>query len=122
MNFDEIMADWQKEKQQERDAATIKLKQMLVDRPDIAKINITYDGYGDSGCFDARSYSDNQGNNVEADFLNDAVEEYVCAILPGGWEINEGSYGQVEIDIATFKSKVVHNERVLEEITTEFEV
>lgn len=50
------------------------------------------------------------------------MEEYVCAILPGGWEINEGSYGQVEIDIATFKSKVVHNERVLEEITTEFEV
>ena len=122
MNFDEIMAVWEKEKQQQRDAATIKLKQMLVDRPNISKIRITYDGSGDSGCFDAQKYSDSEGNDVEADFLNDAVEEYVCSILPGGWEINEGSYGQVEIDVATCKSKVVHNERVLEEITTEFEV
>jgi hypothetical protein len=122
MNFDEIMAYWEAERQQERDAATIKLKQMLVDRPDIAKISITYEGYGDSGCFDARSYSDSQGNDVEADFLNDAVEEYVCSILPGGWEINDGSYGEVEIDVATGKSKVLHTERIVNEITTEFEV
>lgn len=122
MNFDEILAQWEKERQQDRDAATIKLKQLLLDRPDISKINITYDGCGDSGCFDAWIYSDSHGKEVKADFLNDAVEEYVCSILPGGWELNDGSYGEVEIDVATGKSKVLHTERVVSEVTTEFEV
>jgi len=122
MNFDEYRVEWEKNKLRRREIAAADLKQLLLDRPDISKIAITYDGNGDSGCFDNHKYLGDQGNDVDADFLHDAVEEYVCSILPGGWEINEGSYGQVEIDVATCKSKVVHNERVLEEITTEFEV
>lgn len=32
-------------------------------------------------------------------------------LLPGGWEINEGSYGTITIDIATEQITVGHNER-----------
>ena len=122
MNFDEYLAEWEKDKLRRREISAANLKQLLLDRTDISKITVTYDGSGDSGCFDDHKYLDGHGKDIDAVLLLDAVEEYVCSILPGGWEINEGSYGQVEIDIATFKSKVVHNERVLEEITTEFEV
>ena len=122
MDFEEIFANWDKERQQEREVATAKLKEMLVDRPDIARISITYDGYGDSGCFDNQQYLDSQEHDLDGQAMNDAVEDYVCAILPGGWEIDAGSYGEVEIDLTTGKSKVLHTQRVVEEITEEFEV
>ncbi len=122
MDFEEIFANWDKERHQEREVATAKLKEMLVDRPDIVRISITYDGCGDSGCFDDQQYFDSQGHDLDGQAMNDAVEDYVCAILPGGWEIDAGSYGEVEIDLTTGKSKVLHTQRVVEEITEEFEV
>jgi hypothetical protein len=40
------------------------------------------------------------------------------ALLPGGWEINEGSYGEIEIDTIKSKIKHEHNERIIETHTT----
>jgi hypothetical protein len=42
-------------------------------------------------------------------------------LLPGGWEINDGSYGEITIDTATRKVRMVHNERVNDVNTSESE-
>jgi hypothetical protein len=34
--------------------------------------------------------------------------------LPGGWEINEGSYGEITVDTRTTKVTLDHNERIVE--------
>ncbi len=115
MNFDEHMAKWEKEKLRQREVATAKLKQSLADRPDISRIFVAYDGCGDSGCFDGHAYLDSEGETVCADFLNDEVDEYVCSILPGGWEIDDGSCGIVEIDLAHGEASVKHSDRTVVE-------
>jgi hypothetical protein len=51
----------------------------------------------------------------------DAFYETLFELLPGGWEINEGSYGDIEIDVAKSKVKLVHNERIVETNTSQQE-
>lgn len=48
----------------------------------------------------------------------DEFSDTLWQLLPGGWEINEGSYGQIEIDVANGKVKHEHNERIVEVNTT----
>jgi len=48
----------------------------------------------------------------------DALYELLFELLPGGWEINEGSYGDIEIDVLKSKVKLVHNERIVETNTS----
>ncbi|NDD52585.1 hypothetical protein EBZ39_01685 [bacterium] len=47
--------------------------------------------------------------------------ETLWHLLPGGWEINEGSFGEIEIDTLKCKIKQQHNERIMETNTTENE-
>jgi hypothetical protein len=121
MNFDDHMAEWKKEKLRRREVATTKLKQSLADRPDISRIFVAYDGCGDSGCFEGHEYFDSEGKAVCADFLNDEVDEYACSILPVGWEIDDGSYGIVEIELALGEASVKHSDRTVEESFMEHE-
>jgi hypothetical protein len=44
----------------------------------------------------------------------DEFEDAVFQLLPGGWEINDGSYGVVTVDVASGKITVDHNERVVD--------
>ena len=48
----------------------------------------------------------------------DEFYDLLFRLLPGGWEINEGSYGDIEIDVAKSKIKLVHNERIVETNTS----
>jgi hypothetical protein len=43
-------------------------------------------------------------------------------LLPGGWEINEGSYGEITVDVAARTIRVEHNERVMETHTSNYTV
>ncbi len=61
--------------------------------------------------------SSNPNPLITAQML-DAFYETLFELLPGGWEINEGSYGDIEIDVAKSKVKLVHNERIVETNTT----
>lgn len=45
--------------------------------------------------------------------LND-FEDAMYELLPGGWEINDGSYGEITVDVATGEINVEHNERIVE--------
>lgn len=44
----------------------------------------------------------------------DIFEDEIFALLPAGWEINDGSYGEIVIDIASEKITVESNERYTE--------
>lgn len=46
-------------------------------------------------------------------------EDAVFSLLPGGWEINDGSFGCVLIDVRSQEIKVTHNERYTDVETTE---
>lgn len=41
----------------------------------------------------------------------DAFLDSMFRLLPGGWEINDGSYGEVHLDVDSQKITVEHNER-----------
>jgi hypothetical protein len=46
-----------------------------------------------------------------------AFDEFVSDVfdlLPGGWEINDGSYGDIVVDVAEESVKIDHNERYTE--------
>jgi hypothetical protein len=49
----------------------------------------------------------------------DEFEEALWQILPSGWEINEGSFGELHVDIANRKIHLVVNERISEVHTYE---
>jgi hypothetical protein len=49
----------------------------------------------------------------------DAFEKALWQILPSGWEINEGSFGELQIDIANKTIHLVVNERISEVHTYE---
>lgn len=44
----------------------------------------------------------------------DDLEDAMYSLLPGGWEINDGSYGSIDIAVATGAIEVTHNERYTE--------
>ena len=100
-------------------------EQCLRKGTDIKKIVIEYSGYGDSGD-EIYAYVDNDAKyrwggfpgNDEGDCpelkktLGDKSENMVFdalfQLLPGGWEINEGSQGHLIWDIANNKVEVNH--------------
>lgn len=55
-------------------------------------------------------------NNVSGSLITpeqlDAFHESMWELLPGGWEINEGSYGEIRVDVATQRVTMTHNERI----------
>jgi hypothetical protein len=62
------------------------------------EIEVTYDGYGDSGQLN----EDNFSNEIE--YLIYEIIDY----FHSGWEINEGSSGTVVLDFENKKVKVIH--------------
>jgi hypothetical protein len=80
------------------------------------KCHVSYSGEGDSGGVDHISYVDiNDVCIIEVpQKLLDAMETAVCYLLPGGFENNDGGYGEITIDIQNKKVKLEHNERVVD--------
>ena len=96
----------------------------------VARVEVLYDGNGDSGTVEGFTLRDRDGQEVdparlptgkyasgwapggrEID-LADKLDELVCAILPGGWEINEGSFGVVVLNTLTRRIHVAHSWRI----------
>lgn len=52
-----------------------------------------------------------------------AFDDFIGAlwrVLPGGWEIDDGSYGDVNVDVATRQITVNHNERFTDVRSSEY--
>ncbi|NBT75131.1 hypothetical protein EBZ80_24230 [bacterium] len=50
-----------------------------------------------------------------------ALRDACFDLLPGGWEINEGSFGTIVVDVRRRKVRMEHNERIVEVATTNTE-
>ncbi len=93
----------------------------------VTKMVATYDGSGDSGDFEDISLEGTDTTDLE-DVLGrigmdrDSLADMLWPLLPSGWEINEGSYGELTLDVATGKMHRVHNQRIEDVDTTEDEV
>lgn len=92
----------------------------------VARSEIAYDGCGDSGAVEGVMLFDRQGKEVSLQTIaskrrrrgnqeptvTDRLEDLAEQILPGGWEINEGSYGTIILNVMTRRVHVGHAWRV----------
>lgn len=106
----------------------------------VVRFSATYDGGGDSGdveiqvvqsevalqnpstprdrwrrwdqwVADATKPSDTNPNPIITQPMCQAFEEAIYDLLPSGWEIDDGSFGEIVVDIAADRIRVEHNER-----------
>jgi len=89
----------------------------------LAKLNIQlakihYDGYGDSGSVERVTATAGEVEIELPEPLSEKLAEAADCLLPFGWEINDGSFGELVIDVAARKVTREHNWRVEE---TEYE-
>lgn len=70
----------------------------------IKSITFYYSGSGDDGCIDEVCP---QPENIEVGNVK-ALEELVFDLLPGGWENNEGSQGDITFDLITGEISINH--------------
>jgi hypothetical protein len=82
----------------------------------VSKVALEYSGGGDEGAIESSSFFP-EAVDVPND-LQALVVSWAEAVLPSGWEINEGGQGTVAIDVASAKATIDHEYNV---ITTESE-
>lgn len=92
----------------------------------VKTLTANYNGYGDSGDFESIDVTPENLNLPDIlgaiNTTEDSLKDLLWPLLPGGWEINEGSYGEIVLDIDTGKIRRTHNERIQEINTTEDEL
>lgn len=76
----------------------------------VATVTAAFDGSGDEGFVEDVTYDPDPPAGLP-DGLRDVIDDAVCDLLPGGWEINAGSFGTVTIDTATGEPDVDHEWR-----------
>jgi hypothetical protein len=91
----------------------------------ITFVAVHFDGSGDDGvtedvsCYKSEDYDCN-GKPVEYDAT--ALQDHFEALVPWGFEINEGGFGDVVLDVKARKITVEHNERIEDYVTTTYEI
>ena len=94
----------------------------------IDRVEILYDGCGDSGCIESITYTDGQGSAVDVagklamteEQLMDLFYDLTQARHPG-WENNDGAYGEFHWNLKDDALKHIHNDRFADYDTTEHE-
>jgi hypothetical protein len=112
---------WCWEHKQESKCAKRELLELASQLKEVTTISVTYDGSGDSGEIDAVTFVSANGEEVrvEDEQLLHNIDNRAYELLPMGWEIDEGSYGELTIDVVNGSIHRVHNERILVVRTTE---
>lgn len=91
----------------------------------VAYVEADYDGAGDSGGVERTRFLKADGTELPPTDslrgLEDTVADLCYECLPGGWEINEGSYGTFKIDVLNRKCSADHNHRFTESSCEELE-
>ena len=75
----------------------------------VSELSLSYNGEGDEGLVEIDEPLDLPTN------LNHKITEWAHHVLPGGWEINDGSSGTITLDVTTGTGKIEYYER---EVTT----
>ena len=94
----------------------------------VARVDISYDGCGDSGQIEDVRYFDAQHKWIKSPppftITEDALRELFYDLLEtrhAGWENNDGAFGEFEWDLVADTLKHSHSERYIECETTEHE-
>jgi hypothetical protein len=83
----------------------------------VQSVTLEYAGCGDDGAIESICFSP---KTIEVPkVLEEIVESWTYAILPGGWEINEGGQGTVLIDVSSSTARIEHEQNVTESETYE---
>jgi hypothetical protein len=112
--------DWYQKYQQQQEADH-KHSQRLVEYVlpalrflGVLRVEIKYDGYGDEGELTETVFAPMPATGLPEGLHR--VIEHACELaLPGGWEINEGSFGMWEIDVKKGEAHLEHEWREEEE-------
>jgi hypothetical protein len=128
---------WAHEAQQKREAlqtAKVPILSALA-ALGVAHVVITYDGEGDGGQIDTiiATSADEQEISLDVHFggadekrtLRDAIDDLGWGCLDAyhaGFEINDGGYGEITIDVAEGTLTIDHNDRVVDVSNTVSEV
>ena len=102
LNAEDWMANYYREAA-EREAkarASLKYTAGMLALFGVETATSTFDGYGDEGTIDDPVFAPNPPAGLP-DGTADAIKDAFADLLPGGWEINEGSFGSVRLDVAT---------------------
>jgi hypothetical protein len=80
----------------------------------VTRAVVHYDGYGDTGQIDGL-FEDIHAEPAPAGGIPRWVEDGVAVLddhfLPGGWVVDQGSYGQLTLDVQTRQVEIEHNAR-----------
>lgn len=91
----------------------------------VSRVKAEYDGSGDEGLIHSvNCYGPNGDGMHITDALRQTLEGVLSDILDaerGGWELDDGSLGEVEVDVATGAAKFSHTWRVMDYEDEEFE-
>jgi hypothetical protein len=124
----DLLARYQAEQEKRRAQLPI-LKNALLDvlsRQGIATVTVTYDGEGDSGQIQEIHALNAADKSIDLSHdLRDQVDEFTWGVLDsyhGGFENNDGGYGELTIDVAARTVLLDHNDRIVEAYSTSTEV
>ena len=78
----------------------------------VTKVILPYDGYGDEGAFETPIALAGETEIKLPDELACALCEAAIDLLPECWQDNNGSFGEVELDVPARKLLRDHNWRV----------
>lgn len=95
MTEESYQVRWERE-QAEHTEGSRKDAARLLRLKGIQKVLAVFSGSGDSGCIEEIEAFDKDGAVVElTDQEQDVLDLHFCLSLPGGWENNEGSDGEL---------------------------
>ena len=80
----------------------------------ITQVRISYDGCGDSGAVETVTAFQGEDEVDLPKVMEETLAEAAEKLLPSGWEINDGSFGELALDVAQRKLTREHNWRVSE--------
>ena len=139
MDMENLMKEYEEKRNEHCKALKdrIKLICTVLEASVITTITVNYDGAGDEGFVtEVIFHSQNQvyegalpedelspiinfGRDKEAKIdLREFFEIACCDILPEGWEINDGSYGFLKIDVKQKTVQHEHNTRFTDVVTS----
>jgi len=116
-----LAAEWERKAREKKARLTAQLRDEILPRlktMGVATVQIEYSGYGDSGAINYVEYFDARGQAVDVHATWPAcgpmIENVVYEYLPAGFEINEGSQGDVFIDVDMKTLRLDHEENYTE--------
>lgn len=126
-------ADWHKQylkqKEASEQAAVSELRELAAKLTQfkVKELCATYNGSGDSGDFEDidLNFEDGAAHRSLEDVLAalntnvDELTQKLWPLLPGGWEVDDGSFGTLTLDVKTGKIHREHNRRIESIDTTE---